>query len=136
VPATSSDAETVGLYGAIHKRLWEIGQSSADLDTAIRAYVRGYFLKSDYYNGINFAFLLNARAALSQGDDAIADRVLARRTRREGWRYGPQRNDVTKENPTLVPYQELPESEKEYDRQMAMETLKAIIALGYRIEKS
>jgi hypothetical protein len=34
-----------------------------------------------------------------------------------------------------VPYQELPESEKEYDRQMAMETLKAIIALGYRIEK-
>ena len=83
MPATSSDAETVGLCGAIHKRLWEIGQSSADLDTAIRAYVRGYFLKSDYYNGINFAFLLNARAAISQGDDAIADRVLARRTRRE-----------------------------------------------------
>lgn len=83
VPATSSDAETVGLCGAIHKRLWEIGQRSDDLDTAIRAYARGYFLKSDYYNGINFAFLLNVRAAISQGDDAIADRVLARRTRRE-----------------------------------------------------
>jgi hypothetical protein len=82
-PATSSDAETVGLWGAIHKRLWEIGQSGDDLNTAIRAYARGYFIKSDYYNGINFAFLLNVRAVGSQGEDAIADRVLARRTRRE-----------------------------------------------------
>jgi hypothetical protein len=82
-PATSSDAETVGLWGAIHKRLWDIGQSGDDLDTAIRAYARGYFIKSDYYNGINFAFLLNVRAANSQGEDAIADRVLARRIRRE-----------------------------------------------------
>ncbi len=54
----------------------------------------------------------------------------------EGWRYGRQRDDAKKENPTLVPYDELPESEKEYDRNTAMETLKAIIALGYRIEKS
>jgi hypothetical protein len=53
------------------------------LNTAIRAYARGYFIKSDYYNGINFAFLLNVRAVGSQGEDAIADRVLARRTRRE-----------------------------------------------------
>ena len=83
VPAMSSDAETIGLWGAIHKRLWEIGKSGDDLDTAIRAYARGYFIKSDYYNGINFAFLLNVRAASSQGEDAIADRVLARRTRRE-----------------------------------------------------
>jgi MAP3K TRAFs-binding domain len=82
-PATSCDAETVGLWGAIHKRLWENGKSGDDLDTAVRAYARGYFIKSDYYNGINFAFLLNARAASSQGDDAIADRVLARRIRRE-----------------------------------------------------
>lgn len=52
-----------------------------------------------------------------------------------GWRYGPQRNDVTKENPTLVPYEELSESEKQFDRKIAVGTLKAIIALGYRIEK-
>jgi RyR domain len=65
-----------------------------------------------------------------------AHNLYARQRMGEGWRYGPQRNDVTKENPTLVPYQDLPESEKEYDRQMAMETLlKVIIALGYRIEK-
>ena len=46
--------------------------------------------------------------------------LYARQRLGEGWRYGPQRNDVTKENPTLVPYQELPESEKEYDRQMGL----------------
>jgi hypothetical protein len=53
----------------------------------------------------------------------------------EGWRYGSRRNDAGKEHPDLVPYEELPESEKEYDRQAAIETLRAIIALGYRIEK-
>lgn len=54
----------------------------------------------------------------------------------DGWRYGPERNDGRKEHPCLIPYEELPESEKQYDRKTAMETLKAIIALGYRIEKS
>ena len=53
----------------------------------------------------------------------------------EGWKYGPQRNDAKKEHPCLVPYSDLPDSEKEYDRISAMETLRAILALGYRIEK-
>jgi hypothetical protein len=57
----------------------------------------------------------------------------ARKRFEEGWRYGPQRNDGSKEHPDLVPYRDLPESEKEYDRQTSMETLKAIIALGYEI---
>jgi RyR domain len=61
--------------------------------------------------------------------------IYGRQRLADGWRYGPARNDTIKENPTLVPYKDLPESEKEYDRQIAMETLKAIIALGYRIEK-
>ena len=52
-----------------------------------------------------------------------------------GWRYGPERNDAKKEHPCLVPYEQLPESEKEYDRQAAMETLKAILAMGHRIVK-
>ena len=82
-PETSSDVETVGLWGAIHKRLWEVAHQPDDLAKAIRAYARGYFIKNDYYNGINFAFLLNVRAANSQGDEALADRVLARRIRRE-----------------------------------------------------
>ena len=54
---------------------------------------------------------------------------------REGWVYGPTRNDAKKEHPCLVPYDELPASEKEYDRNTAIETLKAILALGYDIVK-
>lgn len=54
----------------------------------------------------------------------------------EGWKCGTRRDDAKKEHPDLVPYEELPESEKEYDRQAAIQTLKAIIALGYHIEKA
>jgi hypothetical protein len=82
-PQTSSDAETVGLWGAIHKRLWEELKSNDDLDEAVRAYARGYYIKTDYYNGINFAFMLNVRAASSTGEDALVDRALARRIRQQ-----------------------------------------------------
>ena len=54
----------------------------------------------------------------------------------EGWTYGKKRDDAKKKHPCLVPYAELPESEKEYDRNTAMQTLKLIIALGYKIEKN
>jgi ryanodine receptor 2 len=53
----------------------------------------------------------------------------------EGWTLGPERNEAKKEHPCLVPYQDLPEAEKEYDRKAAMGTLKAILSLGYRIER-
>jgi RyR domain len=53
----------------------------------------------------------------------------------QGWRFGPHRNDAQKEHPCLVPYEDLPESEKEYDRNSALQILKAVIALGYRITK-
>lgn len=53
----------------------------------------------------------------------------------EGWTYGERRDDAKKETPCLVPYDALPESEKEYDRRTALETLKLIVALGYKIEK-
>ncbi len=53
----------------------------------------------------------------------------------EGWTWGPERNDAKKENPCLVPYEKLPEGEKAYDRNTAIETLKLILSLGYRIEK-
>src|SRR5262249_55787800 len=60
----------------------------------------------------------------------------ARQKLDDGWRYVPERNDERKEHPNLVPYEELSEEDKEYDRRTAMETLKAILALGYRIEKA
>lgn len=53
----------------------------------------------------------------------------------EGWTYGETRDDVKKTTPCLVPYDELSEGEKEYDRNTAIQTLKLIVALGYKIEK-
>ena len=52
-----------------------------------------------------------------------------------GWTYGTERNDEKKLHPCLVPYSELPESEKEYDRNTSLEALKLIIKLGYSIKK-
>ena len=54
----------------------------------------------------------------------------------EGWKFGPQRDDNKKEHPSLIPYEQLSESEKQYDRNTALQTLKTIISLGYRIEKT
>ena len=51
----------------------------------------------------------------------------------QGWRYGAKRDDAKREHPCLVPYKRLPDSEKEFDRRSSMETLKAIISLGYQI---
>jgi len=58
----------------------------------------------------------------------------ARRRLSAGWRYGPARDDERREHPGLVPYEELSEEEKQYDRNTALETLKAIMLLGYRLE--
>ena len=51
----------------------------------------------------------------------------------QGWVYGPTRNDARREHPCLVPYDELPEAEKTLDREAALGTLKAMLALGYRL---
>ena len=64
-----------------------------------------------------------------------AHEIWAQQRLADGWRWGPQRDDTRKEHPSLVPYEELPESEKNYDRATAMETLKAILGLGFRITK-
>lgn len=51
----------------------------------------------------------------------------------EGWKWGPHRNDALMETPCLVPYPDLPESEKEYDRSLATEVIKMLLAMGYSI---
>lgn len=53
----------------------------------------------------------------------------------QGWRYGETRSDADKTHPCLVPYEELPEEEKDYDRRTAVETLKLIRKLGFEIKK-
>ena len=53
----------------------------------------------------------------------------------QGWTYGAQRSDALKQHPCLVPYNELPEIEKAYDRDTAVGTLKLIAKLGFKITK-
>lgn len=83
-PETSNDTETLGLWGAIQKYCWNETDDRSYLDHAIRAYSRGFYLRNDYYNGINFAYLLNVRAANAATEaEAIADFVQAKRVREE-----------------------------------------------------
>jgi len=62
--------------------------------------------------------------------------LWAKRRITEGWKYGPVRNEETKQNPDIRFYNELPESEKEYDRESVSQTLKAIVTMVYQIVKA
>ena len=53
----------------------------------------------------------------------------------QGWTYGPQRDDKIKKHPCLIPYEDLPEKEKEFDRNTSVSTLKLIMKLGFRLTK-
>jgi RyR domain len=64
-----------------------------------------------------------------------AHEIWAQKRMQDGWSYGAHRDDTKRTHPCLIPYENLSESEKEYDRVMVNETLKSILALGYRIEK-
>ena len=61
--------------------------------------------------------------------------IWAKQRFAEGWKYMTERNDERKEHPCLVPYEELPENEKEYDRNTAMETIRFILSRGYEITR-
>ena len=86
-PGMTTDPETLGLLSAVHKRRAELPDRTpeeklADINIAIAAAERGYFIRQDYYTGGNLAFLLDVRASMTTGEEQIADRVLARRYRR------------------------------------------------------
>ena len=75
---------------------------------------------------------------LSELQEAIAENaheIWAKNRRDQGWSYGPERNDQKKKTPDMIPYCNLPESEKLYDREMAMQTLKLVKKLGFEIVK-
>ena len=59
--------------------------------------------------------------------------VWAEGRMKDGWRYGEKRNDVGKLHPCLMPYEEITEKEREFDRNTSQETLKMIIKLGFKI---
>lgn len=54
---------------------------------------------------------------------------------KDGWKYGTTRDDTKKEHPCLIAYEDLPESEKDFDRATSQETLKLIIKLGFKITR-
>ena len=76
-PEQTNDPETLGIWGAIHKGLFDATGARAHLDQALASYERGFHLKRDTYNGVNYAFLLDTRAERQEAaDEATADRVL------------------------------------------------------------
>jgi hypothetical protein len=75
--------------------------------------------------------LLELRETLARNTHEL----WARKRMTQGWRPGPRRDDLQRTHPNLVTYDELPESERDYDRATAMEALKVIMALGYEIRK-
>jgi len=94
-PEATNDPETLGVWGAIHKRMWELDGKREDLDEAIRSYGKGFNLKDDFYNGINYAYVLNVRASVTtEKSDAIADFVWARRVRQRVIELARQRLDA------------------------------------------
>lgn len=75
---------------------------------------------------------------LNELREAIAENaheIWAENRQKEGWTYGPQRDDKLKQTPDMVPYSQLPDSEKEYDREMAIKTIKLLKKLGYDLIK-
>lgn len=75
---------------------------------------------------------------LTELREAIAENahdVWAAERQAQGWTYGPQRDDSKKETPCMVAYSQLPDSEKKFDREMAMNTIKLLKKLGYDIVK-
>jgi hypothetical protein len=82
-PETLNDPEVLSVWGAIHARRWELVADRGALDTAIGAYQKAFQLRANYHDGIVLAFLLNARATMSEAAEGIADFVGAQRVRRE-----------------------------------------------------
>ncbi|MFR9504239.1 MAG: RyR domain-containing protein [Rikenellaceae bacterium] len=54
----------------------------------------------------------------------------------DGWVYGEELSDTLKIHPSIIPYEELSEEEKDYDRRTSQATLQFIIEQGYKIVKT
>ena len=81
-PNESNDPETLGITGAIYKRLWTATNDPAQLDLAIQHYGRGFEIRRDYYNGENLALCHDYRSSINrESDNSIYDRVSAKKIR-------------------------------------------------------
>lgn len=72
---------------------------------------------------------------LSEAIAENAHEIWADKRYKEGWRYGPQRDDVLLQHPDMIPYSELTEGEKYYDRDMALNTIRLVRKLGFNITR-
>ena len=91
-----------------------------------------YIPKPENLDGIQLSDELNG---LVEAMAKNVHDVWAQSRIEQGWTYGPERNDERKEHPCLVEYEQLPDSERDYDRNTAIGTLKLILKLGFKIEK-
>jgi len=71
--------------------------------------------------------------ALSELLSKNTHEVWSKERMARGWTWGPERDDANKKHPDLIPYEELTDDEKQYDRNTSMETIKVILSLGYKI---
>lgn len=79
----ASDTETLGITGAIYKRLWEETRDAAYLDAAIDLYGKGWILHKDYYTGENYAFCMFQKAKKETGDEQVYYRFAAKKVYEE-----------------------------------------------------
>ena len=102
------------------------------LVTIASSHTKTYIPKSIDLSDVDLSEDLNElREAIAEN----AHEIWAENRYAEGWRYGEQRNDELKLHPDMIPYSQLPEGEKEYDREMAMKTIKLLKKLGYDLMK-
>lgn len=135
---TSADGDTVGYLS-----LGTLSEESVDAELFRRAwkcsgnYMVTATMQPNGYNPqpIDVADI-DLDADLLDLTEAIAENAhdtWARARMDEGWTYGPVRDDARRQHPDLIPYAQLPDSEKEYDRIMAMNTLRLVKRLGFEI---
>lgn len=93
------------------------------------------FVYKPYPIGLADVVLDDELVELQEAIAENAHEIWAKARTKEGWTYGQERNDAKKETPDMVPYCNLPESEKLYDREMAMQTLKLVKKLGFEIKR-
>lgn len=81
--AIDNDPETFGIAGAIYKNMYLYNEDLSILNKAIKYYGAGFNIRKDYYNGENYALCLDIKASKLQGEEAIYNRMLAKKTREE-----------------------------------------------------
>lgn len=143
VTSVSGDRKTVSIFNPVETGYSEVGQYALhtfeDAWSESRHYmvqVRKKKFPEEYIPQPVDVSDVELSSELRELTEMIAENahdVWADSRMKEGWTYGKERNDAEKKNPDLLPYGELPESEKEYDRLMAIHTIKLVKRLGYRL---